>query len=296
MRAVLSWTIFPGVLGGALASAWVGMQLGIPHGALTTGILIGFGGLLLLLQRWHPHRRDWATGPGEYGLDLLHGLFSTGGSSFLFGAIAFGLLVSGGSHLSEGLGVTLWPSELALPIQLALSLVIGELGQYTVHRLSHEVPLLWRIHALHHSSERLYMLSAGRNHPFSNVLSYGANISVLVFLGAPAELLLMQSVFTGVHGFLQHANVEMRFGPLNWVFATADYHRWHHSSRPEEGNANYGSNLIVLDRLLGTRQLPADRQVEEVGLHEMPSFPRDFLGQLASPFTWTRLTEPPEPR
>jgi sterol desaturase/sphingolipid hydroxylase (fatty acid hydroxylase superfamily) len=289
MRALFSWLIFPCVLGGALLAAAVGLRLGLPHGPLTTGILLSAGALILLLQRVHPYRDDWRGGAGEIRTDLLHGLISTGGSSLLFQAVAFGALLSAGGALSARLGVGRWPGDWPLWLQLPLALVIGELGQYTVHRLSHEVPLLWRIHALHHSSEQLYMLSAGRNHPISNLLSYGSNISVLVAVGAPADLLLLQSVFTGVHGFLQHANVEMRTGWFRYVFATADYHRWHHSTVMAEGNTNFGSNLVLLDWLLGTRFLPPERLVEAVGLDSMPRYPRGFWGQLASPFTWRRL-------
>jgi len=289
MRAILSWLIFPVTLGGALLATAAGLRAGLDPGPLTTGVLLSAAALILILQRVHPYRGDWRGGAGEIRTDLLHGVISTGGSSLAFQALAFGALISAGGALSARLGAPLWPGDWPLWAQLPLALVVGELGQYSVHRLSHVWSPLWRLHALHHSSEQLYMLSAGRNHPLSNLLSYGANISVLVAVGAPGELLAMQSVFTGVHGFLQHANVAIRTGWLRYVFATADYHRWHHSTVMAEGNTNFGSNLIVLDWLLGTAYLPPEREVGAVGLGDMPNFPRGFWGQLASPFSWRRL-------
>ena len=73
----------------------------------------------------------------------------------------------------------------------ALALVIGELGQYWVHRMQHEVPWLWRFHALHHSAPRLYWLNAARFHPFDILINNFAAIVVLVVLGASQNVLLL---------------------------------------------------------------------------------------------------------
>ena len=81
----------------------------------------------------------------------------------------------------------------------------------------------------------------------------------------------------------------LKLGPLNWVLSTAELHRWHHSTKPEEGNSNYGSNLVLWDLLFGTRFLPREHPPVELGLSDMPNFPRRFWGQLLSPFRWAKL-------
>ena len=71
----------------------------------------------------------------------------------------------------------------------------------------------------------------------------------------------------------------------------AELHRWHHSPVVAQANHNYGHNLIVWDIVFGTRWLPADREPPaEVGLENLPRFPKTLLGQLASPFRWRAIT------
>lgn len=76
---------------------------------------------------------------------------------------------------------------------------------------------------------------------------------------------------------------------MNYVFSMAELHRWHHSLRLKEANANYGNNIILWDIVFGTFFHPRDRDASEaVGLSNMPDFPRDYLGQILSPFKWRR--------
>ena len=168
--------------------------------------------------------------------------------------------------------------------------MLGELGQYWVHRLQHETDLLWRIHALHHSAPRLYWLNAARFHPFDIGLNAIAANFVLILLGAGLDVLVLWLLFSAIHGIFQHANIPVRIGPLNWLFSMTELHRWHHSRLVEESNRNYGQNLIVWDVVFGTRFLPADREPSrDIGLSDLPAFPMRYLAQLASPFRWSRI-------
>jgi sterol desaturase/sphingolipid hydroxylase (fatty acid hydroxylase superfamily) len=86
---------------------------------------------------------------------------------------------------------------------------------------------------------------------------------------------------------VQHSNVDVRLGPLNWVFSMADVHRWHHSVHREEMNTNYGAVLLVWDVVFGTRFAPRDRTVEPsdvAGLDSVPEYPTGWFGQILSPF------------
>jgi sterol desaturase/sphingolipid hydroxylase (fatty acid hydroxylase superfamily) len=89
---------------------------------------------------------------------------------------------------------------------------------------------------------------------------------------------------------LQHANLDMRLGPLNYVFSTAEPHRWHHSRTLVEANTNYGSNLIVWDLVFGSFFLPQTRQPPiDIGLADRPHFPQTWAAQLLAPLRWHRL-------
>ena len=88
----------------------------------------------------------------------------------------------------------------------------------------------------------------------------------------------------------QHANINLRLGPLSWIYSIGDVHRWHHSRDRLEADSNYGNVYIFWDAVFGTRYLPADREAPTaVGIDGLDAFPRGFFAQWASPFRWRRI-------
>jgi sterol desaturase/sphingolipid hydroxylase (fatty acid hydroxylase superfamily) len=195
-----------------------------------------------------------------------------------------------GGWLSREIGIGLWPVSWPLLAQVALALVLGELPGYWVHRFEHEWQGLWRIHATHHSAPRLYWLNAGRFHPIDTLLTFIPSYGLLVVLGCGVEVLALFTLITAVHGIFQHANLQLRLGPLNHFFSMAELHRWHHSKTVDEANHNYGQTVIVWDTLFGTRFLPVDRKPpEEIGIPNLSAFPMTWWAQIRSPFRWERI-------
>lgn len=275
--------IGPVLLGWSLAESGTAPALAVIAGG-ASAILP-----LLALQRLLPAEDAWRGRPADFGIDMLHALV-TSVAGDLWRVVSFGAAFAVAAWLTQLFGASIWPSEWPLLAQFALALVIGDFGQYWVHRACHEVDWLWPIHAMHHSSERLYVFSATRSHPLNVIAVYAAQMVPLILLGCDMDVLFLVSLFTAVHGMLQHANVAFDHGPLNFVFATADLHRWHHSARIEESNANYGSNLILWDTVFGTRFLPRDRvHPERMGLEGI-ALPENLWVHLASPFTLDRYT------
>jgi sterol desaturase/sphingolipid hydroxylase (fatty acid hydroxylase superfamily) len=170
--------------------------------------------------------------------------------------------------------------------------------QYGLHRLHHEWRPLWRLHAVHHSAQRLYFLNTLRTHPLEALLNTVAVMTPLILLGVGAQVLALYAVFASTFRLLQHSNVDVRLGPLNWIFSMSEVHRWHHSRRVDEANANYGAVILLWDIVFRTRRVPTDRVAGlDVGLADMPEFPTSYLRQLASPFSarlWRR--DPPAAR
>jgi sterol desaturase/sphingolipid hydroxylase (fatty acid hydroxylase superfamily) len=288
-RAAFAVAVFPVLMGGAVAASIAAMNAGV---APTIAYLAPTGFIFAIvagLERVVPFHRSWQRSSGDVHVDVGHAVVSGGVTVELLRPLMLAVAVGLGGALS-GSGPSPWPAGWPLVFQLLLALVIGEFFMYWVHRLAHEWEILWRFHAVHHSAPRLYFLNAARFHPVDLAISNFAPFVPLVALGAGPELLALFALFTAVHGMFQHANIPVRLGPLNWFFAMAELHRWHHSRVLAEANSNYGQNLIVWDVLFGTRFLPADREPpEDIGLADLPSFPMTYLAQVASPFTWRRI-------
>jgi sterol desaturase/sphingolipid hydroxylase (fatty acid hydroxylase superfamily) len=194
--------------------------------------------------------------------------------------------------LASASGTGVWPGHWHWLVQLALAAVIVEFFQYWLHRFMHERDALWRFHATHHSAPRLYFLNAARFHPIDILLDTSIGLAPLVVLGAPAESLALFALFGAVLGYLQHSNLELRLGPLNYLFSMAELHRWHHSRSLRQANTNYGSNLSIWDLAFGTFFWPRDeRPPEIIGIPNLEAFPQSYFAQLASPFRWRAIHE-----
>jgi len=249
--------------------------------------------IIILMERIQPYIKHWNKSQSDIVLDFTHLFLSQMGTAALVQAIFTGLLIKASAWLSSALHTELWPLHWPVFLQFVLALIIAEFGTYWMHRFFHENPLLWRIHVTHHSPLRLYWLNAARFHPLDTFLSYSVSTLVLVFLGAGEEVLSLFLILTVIHGLFQHCNIDVRLGPLNYIFSMAQLHRWHHSKTISESNSNYGANLILWDIIFGTRFLPKDRlPPEEIGLVNMDNFPLTYLGQIISPFSWkNNITE-----
>jgi ornithine lipid hydroxylase len=285
------WLPFPLILGGSITVAiWLAPRIGAPAalvGAEIAGVLA-----IAWSERRLPFRPQWNRSHGDIGTDLMHAFVSGIGTTQLASTAvqAGGIVVAGA--LSRTVGAPLWPVEWPLLGQLALALLIAEFGQYWLHRWQHERDMLWRFHAVHHSAPRLYWLNAARFHPVDLGLLYVFGYLPLVALGCPETVIMLFAVFDAVFGMLQHCNIDVRLGPLNWIFSMAEPHRWHHSRTIDEANTNYGSNLIVWDHVFGTFFLPRDRQPPAgIGIANMPAFPGAYWAQLAAPFRWQSVKE-----
>lgn len=277
MRYALSWLLWPCLLGAALSvTAW-GMTTSLPLLWLNLSYF-GLALAVFALERAMPHEAAWNRNDGQLWPDIGHTLLSKTAVQALI--IIPALLGAGALSASDSGGW--WPDHWPLVLQVLLGLAIAEFGFYWAHRLCHEIRMLWRFHAVHHSVTRLWFVNTGRFHFVDTLISVSFGLGLALAVGMPHGVIVWVSAVTAFVGLLTHANVEMRFGPLNYVFNTPELHRWHHSRRLEEGNRNYGENLIVFDILFGTHYVSPRRPPVDIGIDEpMP----DTLGaQIAWPF------------
>jgi sterol desaturase/sphingolipid hydroxylase (fatty acid hydroxylase superfamily) len=300
-RRLASWLLFP--LAVCALAAWAvvapnldwATPLGLPAVARDALVLlpsvISAYALIAALERLLPHRREWNLPHGDVRTDVLHLLLSGQGANAAFQATLAGAAVAGGLWISGRLGRGLWPAHWPALLQLGLALWVAELGHYWYHRLAHERALLWRLHAAHHSAQRLYWLNATRFHPLDLFALISVETLPLLLLGIDRRALLAYLVFRAVYGQIQHCNIELRIpAPLNWLFSSHELHRWHHSELPREANHNYAATLSCWDLLFGTYFRPADRAFRgAVGIADLPRFPKGYLAQLLAPLRFERI-------
>lgn len=280
MRVFLSFLLWPLLMAGAIAfNAW-GMSM---HGAAATLIVFnasyfGLGFVLFLLERAMPYEAEWNANDGQMIPDIGHTVISKTTVQILISALAvMGLVDAAGPG-----GAWWWPHAWPMAAQILLGLIIAEFGLYWAHRWLHEVPALWRFHAVHHSVKRLWFWNTGRFHFIDTLISVTLGLGVALLIGLPKDIIVWVSAITAYVGLLTHCNVEMRFGWLNYLFNTPGLHRWHHSMVPEEGDRNYGENLMLFDHLFGTFFNPARRPPKEIGIRD--AMPATLTGQIAYPF------------
>jgi ornithine lipid hydroxylase len=289
MRRLASITVLPLMLGSALLGSLWAMRHGVRPSVLMLPIF-GLSALLVAgLERVLPYREAWNRRQGDLWTDAAY-VPTTWLASGLFQPLVATIAVASSGWLSGLFGPKLWPTQWPFLLQFALSCVVVELPSYWAHRWMHEIPWLWRLHAVHHSAPRLYWLNTTRSHPLEMVFRGMVGMLPLAILGAGPELIALSGITNIVVGFFQHANVDIRLGPLNHVFSAAPVHRWHHSRSLEEANRNYGDNFIFWDTVFGTRCMPDDREPPtRLGIEGLDAFPRGFLAQLIAPFRWRRI-------
>lgn len=186
---------------------------------------------------------------------------------FVLGAVGIALEAQ-----AQGWGLF---NVLAVPSWLAvlLSVLALDLAIYGQHVLFHAVPVLWRLHLVHHADRDIDVTTGLRFHTLEILLSMGIKAAAIVLLGAPPLGVLVFEVLLNATSMFNHSNVAMPLWldrVLRMVVVTPDMHRVHHSTIRRETNSNYGFNLPWWDYLFGTyRAQPArghDRM--QIGLAE----------------------------
>lgn len=167
-------------------------------------------------------------------------------------------------------------------LQFVEILIVVDFTTYWMHRAMHEVPWLWKIHAVHHSTEQMDWLASSRIHFLEIVANRLLGYLPIFLLGFSPAAVYAYLVFVSFHAIFIHANVRFRFPGLRWVLATPEFHHWHHTSQDEGVDINYAGFLPVYDKLFGTAYLPAHLP-ERYSTRGQP-LPEGFVDQFLYPF------------
>ena len=151
--------------------------------------------------------------------------------------------------------------EVHPAVALVTSVIVLDAAIYLQHVMFHAVPLLWRLHRVHHADLDFDVTTGARFHPIEILLSMLIKFTVIVLLGPPLAAVVIFEVLLNAMAMFNHSNVRLPLaldGVLRRVIVTPDMHRVHHSHLADETNSNFGFNLSVWDRVFGTyRAQPA---------------------------------------
>jgi sterol desaturase/sphingolipid hydroxylase (fatty acid hydroxylase superfamily) len=173
-------------------------------------------------------------------------------------------------------------AQLPLAVQGAIFLAGGDLINYWIHRGFHGA-VMWRYHAVHHSSTDLDWTSAARFHPVNIFLGTVAADVVLLLAGISPNVLVALGPFTVAHSAFVHANLNWTLGSFRYVLAGPVFHRWHHTAVDAGGERNYASTFPILDVMFGTFYMPQEKLPGGYGIADR-AFPPSFGGQMLYPF------------
>ncbi|NOX08365.1 MAG: hypothetical protein GXP22_02545 [Gammaproteobacteria bacterium] len=139
--------------------------------------------------------------------------------------------------------------------RFVVTFVLLDLIIYLQHLNFHEIPVLWRLHRVHHSDRDCDVSTGVRFHPIEILLSILIKMTAIIILGAPVIVVVVFELMLNVMSMFTHSNIalnERLERILRWVFVTPDMHRIHHSTRENEANSNFSFHISLWDRLFGT--------------------------------------------
>ncbi len=224
---------------------------------------------MTLWESWRPFRSLTDPRSKRWPVNLGILVLST---AFVRLAVPLGALAAATRAEESSFGLL---NQLAIPawLRFALALLALDLAIYLQHIVFHKVPLLWRLHRVHHCDRDFDATTALRFHPIEILMSAGIKLLAVTLLGAPAAAVLVFEVVLNGAAMFNHSNASLPRGLDSLVrlfLVTPDMHRVHHSTLQRETDSNYGFNLPWWDRIFGTYIADAElgRANVKIGLEE----------------------------
>jgi sterol desaturase/sphingolipid hydroxylase (fatty acid hydroxylase superfamily) len=214
--------------------------------------------------------------------DVLYSLFYRGG---LYGVLTGAIIANALGHRLDFFKVGVLQG-LPLPVAAVLAWLTTDFLGYWIHRLQHHSRFLWAFHSVHHSQERMTFLTSYRIHPIEIFIANIIMFIPLLVLGVPTTTWVPLYVVQNGLEFVQHADLDWRYGKLYRLIVSPLFHNFHHSATPEHYNRNFGKVLSIWDFVFGTAVLDGQhpQRTGVDGLH----MPESIAGQLITPFRMLR--------
>lgn len=182
-------------------------------------------------------------------------------------------------------------NAIALPvwIEISLAILIFDFAIWAQHVITHKVPILWRLHQVHHADPDIDVSTAIRFHPIEIALSMILKIGLVYLLGTAAIAVVLFEIILNGTAMFNHANIKLPLwldAIVRRVLVTPDMHRVHHSVHRDEHDSNYGFALSIWDRLFGTyiAQPSAGHDEMDIGLEWQDERPTRIGFSMRLPF------------
>ncbi len=227
-------------------TSWLLGHAGLTRLLIVAGLLV----LLLAWQRLRPMRGDAAI-PGRQWRNIALVLVA---SAVVYLLVPVTAVAFAAEMAINGIGLFNWV-VLPAAVELLLGVVLLDLAIYWQHRWFHLLPVLWRIHRVHHSDTGFDATLGLRFHPAEIVLSLLYKLALIAVLGIGPGTVLLYEILLASFALITHADIALssRWDTrLRRVFVTPDWHRVHHSVHRDETDSNYGNILSVWDRLFAS--------------------------------------------
>lgn len=241
---------------------------------------IGSAVIFVFLEKVFPKYKDQVILRSEWKLDFFY--FCVNHLLITF------LLISGNHFVNNFFGWAIhdgfqgWIQSLHIVVQVAILVVAADFVLYWTHRVFHEVPALWKFHAVHHSVETMDWLASSRTHLVQTFVDRCLVLVPLYLVGASQQALDLYISIAAFQAVCIHANMNMPIGFLRYLIVTPQYHHWHHSSEAVALDTNYSAHTPLFDKLFGTYHMPFEHWPAHYGTTS--PLPKTFIGQMIYPF------------
>ena len=255
--------------------------------SIRLGFFLGILGIMALWEIFAPKRALKVSKLLRWSNNLGLVFFNSFIVRLLFPAAAVGVASFAAEH---GWGLLHLYQVPLLPATI-IAIIAMDLIIYLQHVLVHAVPVLWRLHRVHHADLDYDVTTGARFHTIEIILSMLIKFATIVVLGPPVVAVIIFEVILNGMAMFNHGNVGLPRGLDQWLrffIVTPDMHRIHHSTEDDETNSNFGFNLSWWDRLFGTyREQPrGGHQQMHIGIHGFTDSKQTnwISGMLAMPF------------
>lgn len=243
--------------------------------------LIFLGAIFIPIERFF-RKVDQPILRYEWREDLLYFLVSTLFVQMLtFLSLAPSMAILSSTNWANGIRGAIASQPVVL--QFLEIMFLTDLVQYWFHRTFHQIPALWKFHAVHHSAQAMDWLAGSRMHIVEVVLLRVFTTLPMYVMGFAESALYAYIFFVYILSVFIHSNVRIPFGPLGLIIATPRFHHWHHGIEREAIDKNFAIHFPVLDMIFGTYHMPEDRWPEGYGIGGHP-VPKGYWRQFLYPF------------
>ena len=245
--------------------------------------LLGSSLIFIFVEKLFKHRKDQPVFRPEWQTDFHHFIVNHMAVGFVL--LATNLMVHKFFGWAGNDGVRGWVQGLPFWVGVLLIVLVADFVQYWTHRAYHEVPILWRLHAVHHSAKSMDWLAGSRQHIVELIITRTLVLAPIFVLGFSKEVIDAYILIVGFQAVFNHANVSVRLGPLRYIIVTPNFHHWHHSQDQAALDRNYAAHFAFLDYLFGTAVKSDQLWPEKYGVLG-DYVPNGFVKQFKFPFTW----------